>query len=44
MLQLLYVEVYLKPAKQETPICQHSVSEETGSSKVQTLSFGAKFR
>ena len=28
----------MKPEKQETLICQHSVSEETGNSKVQTLS------
>ena len=34
------VEVVVKPEKQETLICQHSVSEETGNSKVQTLSFG----
>ena len=31
----------MKPEKQETLICQHSVSEETGNSKVQTNSFGA---
>ena len=38
----MYVEVFMKPDKLETPICQHSVSEDTGNYKVQTLSFGAK--
>ena len=37
----MYVEVFVKSEKQKTPICQHSVSEETGISKVQTLSLGA---
>ena len=32
------VEVFTKPVIQETLICRHSVSEETGNSKVQTLS------
>ena len=40
-LQLVNVEVFVKPEKHETLICQQSVSEETGNSKVQTLSFGA---
>ena len=39
---LVNLEVFVKPVIQETRICQHSVSEETGNSKVQTLSFGAK--
>ena len=39
---LVYLEVFVKPEKQETLICKHSVSVETGNSKVQTLSFGAK--
>ena len=30
-------EVFVKPEKQETLICQHLVSEKTGNSKVQTL-------
>ena len=36
------LESFREPEKQETPICKHSVSEETGNSKVQTLIFGAE--
>ena len=36
------LESFREREKQETPICKHSVSEETGNSKVQTLIFGAK--
>ena len=41
-LKLVYLEVFVKPKKQETPNCKPSVLEETGNSKIQTLSFGAK--